>query len=56
MMPKVASEIAEPLSKANKITMISDGSGDIGASKLTGELFFSSLNFSLLDLILISIN
>ena len=41
MMPKVASEIAEPLSKANKITMISDGSGDIGAAKLTGELFFS---------------
>ena len=41
MMPKVASEIAEPLSKANKITMISDGSGDIGASKLTGEFFFS---------------
>ena len=40
MMPKVASEIAEPLSKANKITMISDGSGDIGASKLTGEFFF----------------
>jgi len=38
MMPKVASEIAEPLSKANKITMISDGSGDIGASKLTGEI------------------
>jgi flotillin len=40
-MPKVASEISEPLSKANKITMISDGSGDIGAAKLTGELFFS---------------
>lgn len=38
MMPKVASEIAEPLSKANKITMISDGSGDIGAAKLTGEI------------------
>ena len=55
MMPKVASEIAEPLSKANKITMISDGSSDIGAAKLTGELFFS-LNFSLLDLILVSIN
>ena len=54
MMPKVASEIAEPLSKANKITMISDGSGDIGASKLTGELFIY-LFFSLLDLILVSI-
>ena len=45
MMPKVASEIAEPLSKANKITMISDGSGDIGAAKLTGELFFFSQFF-----------
>ena len=54
MMPKVASEIAEPLSKAKKITMISDGSGDIGAAKLTGELFFF-LNFSLLDLVLVSI-
>ena len=53
-MPKVASEIAEPLSKANKITMISDGSGDIGASKLTGELFFFSI-FLYLDLILVSI-
>ena len=48
MMPKVASEIAEPLSKANKITMISDGSGDIGASKLTGEFFFFLFQFSLL--------
>merc|ERR1712008_572307 len=38
MMPKVASEIAEPLSKAKKIPMISDGSGDIGAAKLTGEI------------------
>ena len=38
MMPKVAAEIAEPLSKANKITMISDNASDIGASKLTGEV------------------
>ena len=38
MMPKVASEISEPLSKANKITMISDNASDIGASKLTGEV------------------
>ena len=37
-MPKVASEISEPLSKANKITMISDNASDIGASKLTGEV------------------
>ena len=45
MMPKVASEIAEPLSKANKITMISDGNSDIGASKITGEFFFSQFFF-----------
>ena len=38
MMPKVAAEIAAPLSKANKVTMISDNNSDIGASKLTGEV------------------
>merc|ERR1711881_132828 len=38
MMPKVAAEIAEPLSKANKVTMISDNASDIGAAKLTGEV------------------
>jgi len=38
MMPKIASEIAEPLSKAKKITMISDGDSDIGATKLTSEI------------------
>jgi len=38
MLPKVAAEIAEPLSKANKITMISDNASDIGAAKLTGEV------------------
>merc|ERR1712158_230062 len=38
MMPKVASEIAEPLQKANKITMISDANSEIGASKLTQEV------------------
>ena len=38
MMPKVASEIADPLSKAKKITMISDNDSDIGASKLTNEV------------------
>merc|ERR1719367_1246321 len=38
MMPKVAAEIAAPLSKANKVTMISDNQSDIGASKLTGEV------------------
>ena len=38
MMPKIAAEVAEPLSKANKITMVSDNSSDMGASKLTGEV------------------
>lgn len=34
----MAAEIAAPLSQAKKISMISDGSGEIGASKLTGEV------------------
>merc|ERR1712048_1096513 len=38
MMPKVSAEIAGSLSKAKKITMISDNASDIGASKLTGEI------------------
>ncbi|XP_022224261.1 flotillin-1 isoform X2 [Drosophila obscura] len=37
-LPKVAAEVAAPLSQAKKITMISSGQGDIGAAKLTGEI------------------
>merc|ERR1712165_571314 len=37
-MPKVAAEIAAPLSQAKKITMVTDGSGDVGAAKLTNEV------------------
>merc|ERR1711992_414837 len=37
-LPKVAAEVAAPLSQAKKITMVSDGSGEIGAAKLTGEV------------------
>lgn len=37
-LPKVAAEVAAPLSQAKKITMVSSGSGDIGAAKLTGEV------------------
>lgn len=37
-LPKVASEVAAPLSQAKKITMISTGSGEVGAAKLTGEV------------------
>ncbi|CAH1785301.1 unnamed protein product [Owenia fusiformis] len=37
-LPKVAAEIAAPLSQAKKITMVSSGKGDVGAAKLTGEV------------------
>jgi len=38
MLPKVAAEVSAPLSKAKKITMISDNNSDLGASKLTQEV------------------
>jgi len=38
VLPKVAAEIAAPLSQAKKITMVSMGKGEIGASKLTTEV------------------
>lgn len=37
-LPKVAAEVAAPLSQAKKITMVSNGSGSIGAEKLTEEV------------------
>jgi len=37
-LPKVAAEIAAPLSKVKKVTMVSNGSDSVGASKITGEL------------------
>ncbi|XP_026472155.1 flotillin-1 isoform X3 [Ctenocephalides felis] len=37
-LPKIAAEVAAPLSQAKKITMVSSGAGDVGASKLTGEV------------------
>ncbi|KAL1130957.1 hypothetical protein AAG570_012198 [Ranatra chinensis] len=37
-LPKMAAEVAAPLSQAKKITMVSSGNGDVGASKLTGEV------------------
>ncbi|XP_031620482.1 flotillin-1 isoform X1 [Contarinia nasturtii] len=37
-LPKVAAEVAAPLSQAKKITMVSSGSGEVGAAKLTGEV------------------
>lgn len=35
----MAAEVAAPLSQAKKITMVSAGNGEIGAAKLTGEVF-----------------
>ncbi|XP_076455396.1 flotillin-1-like isoform X1 [Babylonia areolata] len=37
-LPKVAAEIAQPLTNTRKITMVSSGKGDVGAHKLTGEV------------------
>jgi len=37
-LPKIAAEVAAPLSQAKKITMVSDGSGEVGASRITGEV------------------
>ncbi|KAI0220311.1 Flotillin-1, partial [Lamellibrachia satsuma] len=37
-LPKVAAEIAAPLSQVKKVTMVSSGKGDVGATKLTGEV------------------
>ncbi|CAL8083143.1 unnamed protein product [Calicophoron daubneyi] len=37
-LPKIAAEIANPLAKCEKITMVTTGDGDVGVSKLTGEV------------------
>ena len=37
-LPKIAAEVAAPLTTAKKITMVSSGDGDVGAAKLTGEV------------------
>jgi len=37
-LPKVAAEVAAPLSQTKKITMVSNGDGEIGACRLTGEV------------------
>ncbi|XP_033222395.1 flotillin-1 isoform X1 [Belonocnema kinseyi] len=38
ILPKVAAEVAAPLSQTKKITMVSSGNGTIGAEKLTEEV------------------
>ena len=35
---QVAAEVAAPLSQTKKITMVSNGDGEIGAARLTGEV------------------
>lgn len=37
-LPKVAAEVAAPLSQTKKVTMVSCGNGELGAAKLTGEI------------------
>ncbi|XP_003747935.1 flotillin-1 [Galendromus occidentalis] len=37
-LPKVAAEVAAPISQVNRVVMVSGNKGDIGASKLTGEV------------------
>lgn len=37
-LPKIAAEVAAPLTKTEKVTIISSGSGGIGANKITGEV------------------
>ncbi|KOB68833.1 putative flotillin [Operophtera brumata] len=37
-LPKIAAEVAAPLSQARKVTMVSCGDSQVGAAKLTGEV------------------
>ncbi|XP_063910877.1 flotillin-1 isoform X1 [Zophobas morio] len=38
VLPKIAAEVAAPISQTKKITMVSTGTGEVGAAKLTGEV------------------
>ena len=38
VLPKVAAEVAAPLSKVDRVTMVADANGEIGASRLTDEV------------------
>jgi len=38
VLPKIAAEVAGPMSETNKITMVSTGDGPIGASRVTNEV------------------
>ena len=36
---QIAAEVAAPLAQCKKVTLVSSGKGDVGAAKLTGEVF-----------------
>ena len=38
MHQQIAAEIAAPMSQAKKLTMVSNGSSEVGPAKLTGEV------------------
>ena len=38
VLPKVAAEVAGPLSKVDKVTMVADANGEIGAARMTDEV------------------
>jgi len=38
VLPKIAAEVAGPISETNKITMVATGDGPIGASRVTNEV------------------
>ena len=42
-LPKVAAEVAAPLSQAKKITMVADASGEVGASRSVEIGLFADL-------------
>ena len=42
VLPKVAAEVSAPLSQTEKITMVSDGDGPIGASKVSVHVHMQS--------------
>merc|ERR1719474_2031667 len=38
VLPQVAAEVAGPITKVNKITMVATGDGPVGANRMTGEV------------------
>merc|ERR1711874_888475 len=38
VLPKVAAEVSAPIAQTNKITLVSDGTGPVGAANVTREV------------------